>query len=163
MESQLDRMINNPQNWDKMGNIMSAFPTKSSVRIKHAMKIASKLNDTYSENQKLVKELNDNKGLLVKLQGEYNVLKKVSNLSDKPYGFLVKDLEKKEVELINLKNNNEKLILDLARTKEELGKVKESRDKMLKEFDEIKGRRKNLENIQNKIESLMRGDRKSVV
>jgi hypothetical protein len=46
MESQLDRMINNPQNWDKMGNIMSAFPTKSSVRIKHAMKIASKLNDT---------------------------------------------------------------------------------------------------------------------
>lgn len=141
---------------------MSAFPTKSSVRIKHAMKIASKLNDTYSENQKLVKELNDNKGLLVKLQGEYNVLKKVSNLSDKPYGFLVKDLEKKEVELINLKNNNEKLILDLARTKEELGKVKESRDKMLKEFDEIKGRRKNLENIQNKIESLMRGRKMKV-
>ena len=66
-------------------------------------------------------------------------------------------MEKKEVELINLKNNNEKLILDLARTKEELGKVKESRDKMLKEFDEIKGRRKNLENIQNKIESLMKG------
>lgn len=110
----------------------------------------------------MTKELDDNKSLLVKLQGEYNVLKKVSNLSDKPYGFLVKDLEKKEVELINLKNNNEKLILDLARTKEELGKVKESRDKMLKEFDEIKNRRKNLENIQNKIESLMKG-RKSKI
>jgi len=27
---------------------------------------------------------------------------------------------------------------------------------MLKEFDEIKGRRKNLENIQNKIETLMK-------
>lgn len=49
------------------------------------------------------------------------------------------------------------MILDLAKTKEELSKVKESRDKMLKEFDEIKGRRKNLENIQNKIESLMKG------
>jgi hypothetical protein len=61
-----------------------------------------------------------------------------------------------------LKNNNEKLILDLARTKEELGKVKESRDKMLKEFDEIKGRRKNLENIQNKIESLMKGRKMKV-
>lgn len=84
MEGQLDKMINNPQNWDKMGNIMSAFPTKSSVRIKHAMKIASKLNDTYSENQKLIKELSDNKSLFVKIQGEYNVLKKVSNLSDKP-------------------------------------------------------------------------------
>jgi predicted nuclease with TOPRIM domain len=46
METQLDRMINNPQNWDKMGNIISSFPTKSSVRIKHAMKIASKLNET---------------------------------------------------------------------------------------------------------------------
>lgn len=50
----------------------------------------------------------------------------------------------------------------MARTKEELGKVKESRDKMLKEFDEIKGRRKNLENIQNKIESLMKGRKMKV-
>jgi len=70
METQLDKMINNPQNWDKMGNIMSAFPTKSSVRIKHAMKIASKLNDTYGENKKLLKELDDNRSLLIKLQGE---------------------------------------------------------------------------------------------
>ena len=50
----------------------------------------------------------------------------------------------------------------MARTKEELGKLKESRDKMLKEFDEIKGRRKNLENIQNKIESLMKGRKMKV-
>lgn len=105
----------------------------------------------------MAKDLEDQRVLFVKLQGEYNVLKKVSNLSDKPYGFLVKDLEKKEVELINLKNNNEKLILDYAKTKEELSKVKDSRDKMLKEFDEIKNRRKNLENIQNKIEALMKG------
>lgn len=94
---------------------------------------------------------------LIKLQGEFNVLKKVSNLSDKPYGFLVKDLEKKEVDLINLKNANEKIILDFAKTKEELKTVKENRDKMLKDFEEIKSKRKSLENIQSKIESLMKG------
>jgi len=68
----------------------------------------------------------------------------------------VKDLEKKEVELLNCKNANEKLILDFAKTKEELNAVKLNRDKMLKEFEEIKSKRKSLENIQSKIETLMK-------
>lgn len=157
MENQIDKVINNPSNWDKVGNLLANFPTKSNVRIKHAIKLAVKLNEQYSITQSLKKELEENKRILIKLQGEYNVLKKVSNLSDKPYGFLVKDLEKKEVELLNIKNANEKLILDFAKTKEELNAVRSNRDKMLKEFDEIKSKRKSLENIQSKIETLMRG------
>jgi len=66
-------------------------------------------------------------------------------------------LEKKEVEMLNIKHNNEKLILDLAKTREELSSVKQNRDKMLKDFEEIKSKRKSLENIQSKIETLMKG------
>lgn len=60
------------------------------------------------------------------------------------------------MELLNCKNANEKLILDFAKTKEELSAVKASRDKMLKEFEEIKSKRKSLESIQSKIETLMK-------
>lgn len=56
MEGQIDKIINNPSNWDKVGNLLANFPTKSNVRIKHAVKLAVKLNEQYAEYQKLKKE-----------------------------------------------------------------------------------------------------------
>jgi len=45
METQIDKIINNPSNWDKVGHLLANFPTKSNVRIKHAIKLAVKLNE----------------------------------------------------------------------------------------------------------------------
>lgn len=84
MENQIDKIISNPTNWDKVGGLLANFPTKSNVRVKHAIKLAVKLNEQYAANQKLKSELEQQRTLLIKLQGEHNVLKKVSALSDKP-------------------------------------------------------------------------------
>jgi len=70
MENQIDKIINNPTNWDKVGGMLANFPTKSNVRIKHAIKLAVKLNEQYALTQQLKKELEENRKNMVRLQGE---------------------------------------------------------------------------------------------
>jgi len=160
MENQIDKMINNPHNIEKLSSMLSNFPTKSNVRIKHAIKLAAKLNEQQIENEKLKQQLEEFRKTIIKLQGEYNVLKKVSNLSDKPFGNLTKELQKKEEEVLELYKSLEDKNIELSKLKRELDSTNKLKDNMIKDFEEMKNKRKNLENIQNKIENLMKLNKK---
>lgn len=160
MENQIDKMINNPHNIDKLTSMLNNFPTKSNLRIKHAIKLAAKLNEQLIENEKLKQQIEEFRKTIIKLQGEHNVLKKVSNLSDKPFGNLTKELQKKEEEVLELYKALEDKNIELSKIKRELDSSNKLRDNMVKDFEEMKNKRKNLENIQNKIENLMKLNKK---
>jgi hypothetical protein len=86
------------------------MPTKNNIRIQQSLKLSKEI--TLKEKQ--IIELKDNikmyKSKIYELEINNKTQKNMTDVYDKPYGFLIKDLENKEKYIIELKSENDELI-----------------------------------------------------
>ena len=109
IENELDKAIcDNPNENAEITNIIKDIPTSSKRRINQCLQLANKVKLLTIENEKLKDSNEKMVNTLTVMQDQIVIFKNVAEKVKQPYAYLIKNLQDSELEIYNLKAENEK-------------------------------------------------------
>ena len=160
IENELDNVIkdNTIAGETTNNDVTAVLPTNSKKRVNQCIALANKVKLLTIENEKL-KNMNEQlHKQLTALRDENEVYKSVADKAKQPYSYLVKNLQDREIDIFNLKFENEQKEQTIRRLMKENELYEDKVVNLGNDLKRICNNREKLENLENVITSFIHNE-----
>ena len=159
IENELDKAIcENPKENTEITNIIKDIPTSSKRRISQCLQLANKVKLLTIENEKLKDSNEKMVNTLTVMQDQIVIFKNVAEKVKQPYAYLIKNLQDRELEIYNLKAENEKKDQTINRLTKENELYEEKVNNLGNDLKTVVSNRQKLDELENVITSFIQNE-----